>query len=343
MTLPLVTVIIPTYNYATYITKAIDSVNSSNYPKERIQIIVVDDGSADNTQEVLSQYESEIEYFHQENQGKASATALAIAKATGQYCFNLDADDYFFPDRIKKAVEIFEKHQDIVHVGHPAKHIYSSSGKSKIENIPEHLLEKPLAGAELLKIFYSSNFLYGGGSTFAARTEVLQSLSIPGSVDMFIDEYLLLHTLTRGNSYLLGDPLSAWLIHGGNFSNTQVEPTSDWNKKEHRTMNSLRAVEETLSTEEFGSLIPTIYSLKVKIAELHIHERHNSKTISHISSLALLLMQSIPTLGAHTVGIGLRLHIFQRFLPCWSISLLKALKQKPFPDHQEDPLPPSPR
>ena len=99
---PLISVIIPTYNYANYIVEAITSVLNQNYPTDKIEIIVVDDGSTDNTEETLKPFvdEGRIVFYSQQNQGKASATYFGIQNCTGEYIFNLDADDYFLPNKI---------------------------------------------------------------------------------------------------------------------------------------------------------------------------------------------------------------------------------------------------
>src|SRR5437764_1056295 len=100
---PLISVIIPTYNYARYIGEAIYSVLQQDYPKDKKEIIVFDDGSTDNTKDILNEFieNKTIRYFYQDNNGKASATYKAIQKASGKYIFNLDADDYFLPGKIK--------------------------------------------------------------------------------------------------------------------------------------------------------------------------------------------------------------------------------------------------
>ena len=90
----LVTVIIPTYNYGRYICEAINSVLSSNFTQREIEIIVVDDGSTDDTLEKVRAYGDRVQYASQKNQGKASATKIGIGYAKGKYIFNLDADDY---------------------------------------------------------------------------------------------------------------------------------------------------------------------------------------------------------------------------------------------------------
>src|SRR5215216_4073806 len=105
-TTPLVSIIIPTYNYGKYICTAIDSVFDSSLSRAEIEIIIVDDGSKDNTSEKVHGYGKTVKYIFQENQGKAIATQVGINHATGKYIFNLDADDYFLPGKIAKVVDI---------------------------------------------------------------------------------------------------------------------------------------------------------------------------------------------------------------------------------------------
>ena len=86
-----VSVIIPTFNRENYITEAIGSVFSQTY--RNFEIIVIDDGSTDNTKQVLNKYNGQIKYFYKENGGKASARNFGITKSNGAYIAFLDSDD----------------------------------------------------------------------------------------------------------------------------------------------------------------------------------------------------------------------------------------------------------
>jgi glycosyltransferase involved in cell wall biosynthesis len=95
MTHPLVSVIIPVFNGDRFISQAIESVLRQTYSK--FEIIVVNDGSTDQTAQVLTPYLHLIRYFIQPNQGAASARNRGLATATGELIAFLDADDFFFP------------------------------------------------------------------------------------------------------------------------------------------------------------------------------------------------------------------------------------------------------
>src|SRR5260221_12431346 len=95
MRMPVVTVLITTYNYGRFVEEAIESVVSQDYPQDRVQIVVVDDGSTDDTAERVKKYGSQIEDFYQANGGPASAPNLGMAKARGEIVALLDAADLF--------------------------------------------------------------------------------------------------------------------------------------------------------------------------------------------------------------------------------------------------------
>jgi glycosyltransferase involved in cell wall biosynthesis len=104
---PLVSIVIPTYNCADYIEGAVKSVLNQTYPN--IEILVIDDGSKDNTLELLSKYRNEIIVITQTNQGVSRARNIGIHQAKGKYIANLDADDRWFPNRLEIMIPQLEQ------------------------------------------------------------------------------------------------------------------------------------------------------------------------------------------------------------------------------------------
>lgn len=102
-----VSVIIPTYNRAKLVTGAIDSVLAQTYAD--YEIIVVDDGSSDNTQDMLKPYRDKIHYIYQENAGVSAARNAGIRLARGEWIACLDSDDVWLPDKLKRQMEIVEQ------------------------------------------------------------------------------------------------------------------------------------------------------------------------------------------------------------------------------------------
>ena len=118
MTAPLVTVLITTYNYGRFIEQAIDSVFSQDYPLDKIQILVVDDGSTDDTLERVKKYGSHIDYFLKPNGGQASALNFGFARARGEIVALLDADDLFMPSKLARIAQAFREHPAVGMVYH---------------------------------------------------------------------------------------------------------------------------------------------------------------------------------------------------------------------------------
>ena len=111
MPLPLVSVVIPTYNSAQFVGDAVKSVLEQTY--SRHEIIVVDDGSTDNTKEVLQLFGERIQYIHQENRGPSAARNTGIRLAKGAYICFLDADDLWLPGKLEVQVSFMERHKDV--------------------------------------------------------------------------------------------------------------------------------------------------------------------------------------------------------------------------------------
>ncbi len=93
---PTLSVVIANYNYARFIADALDSVLRQEPPF--CEVIVVDDGSTDNSLEVLSTYGDRIQLIAQENQGQVGACLIGLRRSTADYVYFLDADDYVAPN-----------------------------------------------------------------------------------------------------------------------------------------------------------------------------------------------------------------------------------------------------
>jgi glycosyltransferase involved in cell wall biosynthesis len=117
---PLVSVITPTYNYGRFIELALESLRAQTH--RNWECVVVDDGSTDDTAEVIARYierEPRVRYLRQENQRQAVAKNTGLADARGRYVQFLDADDLIEPRKLERQVEFLESHAeaDIVYGG----------------------------------------------------------------------------------------------------------------------------------------------------------------------------------------------------------------------------------
>jgi len=106
----LVSVIIPTFDRAWALKTAIDSVLAQTYTP--IEIIVINDGSTDNTLDILAGYGNKIQVLDQENRGVSAARNLGIKHSRGQYIALLDSDDAWEPDKISCQISFFDQHPE---------------------------------------------------------------------------------------------------------------------------------------------------------------------------------------------------------------------------------------
>ena len=108
--MPHVSVIIPSFNCARYVGRAIESVLSQSY--RDYEIIVVDDGSTDGTAETVNSYKDKVRYFYQSNSGVSSARNLALKVSSGAFVAYLDADDLWYPQKLDRQMQYLDAHPD---------------------------------------------------------------------------------------------------------------------------------------------------------------------------------------------------------------------------------------
>ena len=109
--MPLVTAAIPTYNRARFLAAALESVFAQTFAD--YEVVVVDDGSTDETPAVLEQYLDRIRYFRQENTGRSGARNACIRAARGRYISFLDSDDAWLPRKLELQVPILEARPEV--------------------------------------------------------------------------------------------------------------------------------------------------------------------------------------------------------------------------------------
>lgn len=153
----LISIVIPAYNYAALLPRAINSVSAQM--GEQHELIVVDDGSTDDTQAVLGRLKKELqcpfEFFYKENGGPGSARNFAISKSKGKYLVFLDADDELAPDalslleqHIKSSPDtrmVIGGHTSISDNGRKRSHIPSDLPSSPFERVKDYLINKKIA------------------------------------------------------------------------------------------------------------------------------------------------------------------------------------------------------
>lgn len=110
---PRVSVITPTYNRADFIGEAVESVLAQTLGD--FELLVVDDGSTDNTREIMQPYleDPRVHYFEQENRGQSGARNTALAQAKGEFICFLDSDNTWEPDKLERQLVVMELHPEV--------------------------------------------------------------------------------------------------------------------------------------------------------------------------------------------------------------------------------------
>lgn len=127
---PLVSVIIPCYNHAAFLAQAVESILVQKY--KPVEIIVVNDGSTDGIDEVMSHFK-EIIYISQQNKGLSAARNTGIKTATGTYLLFLDADDFLLPGSISFQVKLMQENEKVAFVS--GAHIKTDEQLNTLEEV----------------------------------------------------------------------------------------------------------------------------------------------------------------------------------------------------------------
>jgi glycosyltransferase involved in cell wall biosynthesis len=207
---PLVSVIIGNYNYGRFLDEAINSVWQQTY--QHFELIVVDDGSTDNSREVIESYGEKIIAIFQPNKGQGEAFNMGIAKAQGEIICFLDADDYYHPDKLSKIVNGFRNHPRWVQISHGRIAVdgdrtpIGSGSKSHNQGDVKQLLLR------------WGRYSMGITSALAYRRQVLeQVVPIPTLRHEAADTYLTAVAPFYGEVGCIDEPLMFYRIHGHNL------------------------------------------------------------------------------------------------------------------------------
>jgi glycosyltransferase involved in cell wall biosynthesis len=168
----LVSAIIPAYNYARFVGRAIDSVLAQTYPE--VECIVVDDGSTDDTPAVLARYGGRIKAIRQENKGLSATRNTGIKAARGEMLALLDADDEWKPGKLAAQVEVLAANPRIGAIG-CACEVFDGDGKHMFDAFQP----SPGQGAAALRsIATRKSWVSGSASAAVIPRKVLDEVGL---------------------------------------------------------------------------------------------------------------------------------------------------------------------
>lgn len=148
---PLVSIIIPTYNAERYLARALQSAIGQTY--DELEIVVVDDGSKDETARIVAEYKDpRIVYLYQDNAGQGNARNRGLRVCKGEYVSFLDADDRYHPRKVEKQMAFLREHPGYKIVYCNALHVYA--GAPGVLHKRRHVYRSGQVLPELLKSSY---------------------------------------------------------------------------------------------------------------------------------------------------------------------------------------------
>ena len=224
----LVSAVIPTYNYARFVGRAVSSVLAQTY--RDIECIVVDDGSTDGTEEVLAAFGTGVRVVRQPNQGLSAARNAGIRAARGRYIAFLDADDAWHAEKVSRQVALLDGHPDTAVVGCGVR-LVSGADETIGERVFDTQVSDPVDLAAQVRGIAVRGFWVGGsGSGALVRREAFDEVGFfDTSLKAAEDWDMWMRLAARYTIRNLPAALVSICLHGtGTFRNAEKFETNQW-------------------------------------------------------------------------------------------------------------------
>lgn len=225
-----ISIITASYNYAQYIEETIKSVLNQTYSDW--ELIIVDDGSADNSVEIIKKYcekNSRIKLFQHENginKGLKETLLLGVEKSTGDWIAFLESDDSFKPNNLEKKVEIIEKFPEVKLVFNKINFLWDEQRRQNSEKDFE-ARQKRLAKKKFPRNMFYDFYLRNEVLTFSCvmvDKQALKSVDFNTPVNDSLDWWLWIQLAKKGDFYYINEKLVTWRLHSESY-NTRVDQT----------------------------------------------------------------------------------------------------------------------
>lgn len=218
-----ISIITASYNYAQYLEEEIESVLNQSYTDW--ELIIVDDGSSDNSVEIIKEYckkDSRIKLFtHEngENKGLKETLLLGLKNATGDWIAFLESDDVFEPDNLLKKIEITQKYPIVALIFNNVEYVYVDKNLEKTANslIETHKkLSIQAFPKNMRNDFYVDNMVLTF-SCVMVKTEIIKNTDFNTPNDARLDWWLWVHLAYDNEFYYLDEKLTKWRLHSKSY------------------------------------------------------------------------------------------------------------------------------
>lgn len=218
---PLASIIINNYNYGRFLPAAIDSALNQTY--NNIEVIVVDDGSQDNSKDIMLDYGQQIVPIFKENGGQASSYNVGFSASQGDIICFLDADDVFLPSKVAEIVETFNTCKDLDWCFHSVK-LIDQHNNLLPETTTVNYITRECDFRALLKAGRIPPNLPPSSCLCFRRSLLNQILPMPTSMALRAgDNYVKFIAVALSKGFMLADSLSFQRIHDANMVTLQPQ------------------------------------------------------------------------------------------------------------------------
>jgi glycosyltransferase involved in cell wall biosynthesis len=216
MSKPLVSVLIDTYNHERFIKQAIVSVLEQDVSPGEMEVLVVDDGSTDQTPGIVRKFIPRVRYLRKANGGQASAFNAGIPEARGEIVAFLDGDDWWAPRKLPIVLEELAKHPEVGAVGHGLNRVLQD-GRADGCVLPDRPYLLHFGNTAAARLFtYLRAFL--GTSRLTIRKRLLDAiLPIPEELVIEADEYIFTLAPALSQALVLDQALVNYRFHSGSL------------------------------------------------------------------------------------------------------------------------------
>lgn len=209
---PLVSILINNYNYGQYLREAVDSALGQTYP--RVEVIVVDDGSTDDSRAILTEYGDRIVSVLKSNGGQGSAFNAGLAASRGDIVCFLDADDRFHPDKVRLVVETLERHPEAGWLVHNYVKFKPDGSQEPVQLYRQSDTRNEVARAARGK---SITYFPPTSALVFRRALLAQFFPVPEHLRITTDNYLKFVSASISPVHVLAQILTEQRLHGANL------------------------------------------------------------------------------------------------------------------------------
>ena len=206
------TIIINNYNYGRFLATAIESALNQTYADT--EVVVVDDGSTDDSRQIIAGYGNRIRPVLKANGGQASAFNAGFAASTGDVICMLDSDDLFYPNKVERIARTFESHPEIRWVFHPVCRMYEDGQKKTTPQLQRTLYTDVREPALRGKLPGPPGPVTSG--IVLSRPLLDRILPMPESIRITADNYLIFLACALERGVYLDEVLALQSLHGSN-------------------------------------------------------------------------------------------------------------------------------